>query len=94
VAVIAAGASLRFCADGSGGILSSLVDPNADQSFDGTGRAKGRASGERMRLYLFDAPKRSSIRVLAVAIVAPKSRFKSVVKAAAPVVDSVEFHVR
>ncbi len=47
-----------------------------------------------MRLYLFDAPKGSSIRVLAVAIVAPKSRFKRVVKAAAPVVDSVEFHVR
>jgi len=92
--VIAAGASLRFCENESGGILSPLVDEDADQSFDGKGGATGHASGERMRLYLFDAPKRSSIRVLAVAIVAPKSRFKRVVKAAAPVVDSVEFHVR
>jgi hypothetical protein len=92
--VIAAGASIRFCENESGGILSSLLDENADQSFDGKGRATGHASGERMRLYLFDAPTRSSIRVLAVAIVVPKSRFKSVVKAAAPVVDSVEFHVR
>jgi hypothetical protein len=88
--VIAAGASTRFCEHEAGGLLS-LVEGNAGQSFDGTGRATGHASGERMRLYLFDAPKGSSIRVLAIAIVAPKSRFKSVVRAAAPVVDSVEF---
>ena len=92
--VIAAGASVPFCENEFGGILSSLVDPNAAQSFDGTGRATGHASGERMRLYLFDAPKGSSMRVLAIAIIAPNSRFESVVEAAAPVVHSVEFHRR
>jgi len=93
--MIPAGASVRFCEGDASGLLSSLYDPNAGgSSFDRTGRAAGHASGERMRLYLFDAPKRSSIRVLAIAIVAPKSRFRSVVEAAAPVVDSVEFHAR
>ena len=46
-----------------------------------------------MRLYLFDAPEGSSIRILAITIIAPESRFESVVKAAAPVVESVEFRV-
>jgi hypothetical protein len=92
--VVAAGASVPFCENEAGGLLSSLVDQNAGQSFDGTGRATGNASGERMRLYLFDVPEGSSIRVLAIAIIAPESRFESVVEAAAPVVDSVEFHVR
>ncbi|MGH3135906.1 MAG: hypothetical protein ACRDPV_05370 [Gaiellaceae bacterium] len=91
---IAAGASVRYRENGGNGLLSSLVDPNRGGSSDGKGHATGHASGERMRLYLFDAPKTSSIRVLAIAIVAPKSRFKSVVKAAARVVDSVEFRVR
>lgn len=91
--VIAAGATLRFCENRPVGILRPLVDMNADQSFV-TGKGTGHATGERMRLYLFDVPKGSSIRVLAIAIIAPESRFESVVEAAAPVVDSVEFHVR
>jgi hypothetical protein len=33
-----------------------------------------------------------SMRILAIAIVAPESRFERVVEAAAPVVDSIEFH--
>jgi hypothetical protein len=74
-------------------LLPAWSPSSAAQSFDGTGRATGHASGERMRLYLFDVPEGSSMRVLAIAIIAPESRFESVVEAAAPVVDSVEFHV-
>ena len=45
-----------------------------------------------MRLYLFDVPKGLSMRILAIAIVASESSFERAVEAAAPVVDSVEFH--
>ena len=45
-----------------------------------------------MRLYLFDAPSGSSMQVLAIVIDVPESRFKRAVEAAAPIVDSVEFH--
>ena len=48
--------------------------------------------GSRMRLYLVDLPEEISARILAVAIVAPESRFKSVVEAATPILDSFEFH--
>jgi hypothetical protein len=48
--------------------------------------------GERMRLYLFDAPEGSSMRILAIAIVVPEDRFERAVGGAAPVVASVEFH--
>jgi DNA-binding CsgD family transcriptional regulator len=48
-------------------------------------------SGSRMRLYLFDAPEGSSMRILAIAIVVPESRFERAVEGAAPV---VEFHAR
>ena len=53
---------------------------------------RSQATGERTRLYLFDMPEGSSMRILAIAIIAPESRFASVVEVAAPVVDSVEFH--
>jgi hypothetical protein len=53
---------------------------------------RGPASGEWMRLYLFDVPEGSSMRVLAIAIVAPESSFERAVESAAPVVDSLEFH--
>ena len=42
-----------------------------------------------MRLYLFDAPEESSIRLLAIAISVPESRFERAVEWAAPI---VEFH--
>lgn len=48
-------------------------------------------TGRRMRLYLFDVPEGSSMRMLAIAIVAPESTFERAVEAAAPVVDSLEF---
>jgi hypothetical protein len=48
--------------------------------------------GSRMRLYLLDFPEGSATRILAIAIVAPEARFESVIEAATPVVDSIEFH--
>lgn len=50
------------------------------------------AAGDRMRLYVVDVPSGLSMRTLAIAVVAPESRFESAVEAAAPVVDSIEFH--
>jgi hypothetical protein len=92
--IIAAGASVPFC-ENELGVMNLLVDPEAgEQTFDGTGRGVGHASGERMRLYLVNAPEGSSRRVLAIAIVAPESRFESVIEAAGPLVDSVEFQER
>ncbi|HSJ85111.1 MAG TPA: hypothetical protein VLA91_15010 [Acidimicrobiia bacterium] len=46
--------------------------------------------GSRMRLYLLDLP--GSARILAIAIIAPEDRFESVLRAAAPILDSLEFH--
>jgi hypothetical protein len=54
--------------------------------------ALGLSTGDRMRLYLFDVPEGLSMRILAVAIIGPESRFERVVEAAWPVVDSIEFH--
>ena len=49
-------------------------------------------TGDRMRLYLIDAPEGSSMRVLAIAIVVPESSFARAVAPAASMVDSIEFH--
>jgi hypothetical protein len=51
------------------------------------------ASGSRMRLYLLDLPGGSQ-RILAISVVSPEARFEQVVGAAAPILDSVEFHTR
>ena len=48
--------------------------------------------GHRMRLHLLDLPRGSSARILAIAVVAPEARFEAVVDAAAPIMDSFEFH--
>src|SRR3990170_2112125 len=45
-----------------------------------------------MRLYLLDLPEGMSARILAVAISALESEFEHVVEAAAPILDSFEFH--
>lgn len=50
------------------------------------------SSGEWMRLYLLDVPEGSSMRILAIAVAAPRSTFDRAVEAAAPVLNSVEFH--
>ena len=49
--------------------------------------------GNRMRLYLLDLPG-GSARTLTIAIVARGRDFEQVVEAAAPVLDSFEFHTR
>jgi hypothetical protein len=49
--------------------------------------------GDRMRLYLLDLPG-GSARILAIAIDAPEAHFERVLEAAAPIVDSIEFHAR
>ena len=50
--------------------------------------------GERMRLYLFDAPEGSSMRTLAIAIYGPEASFERAVREATPLLDSIEFHAR
>ena len=45
-----------------------------------------------MRLYLLDLPEGSATRILAIAIVAPEARFEDVIEAAAPIIESIEFH--
>jgi hypothetical protein len=97
--VIAAGATIRVAVNEQyNRCPNELLNPILDQG-DGSsmtvvseGVMSGQATGERMRLYLFDMPEGSSIRTTAIAIVAPESRFERAVDAAAPVVDSVEFH--
>jgi hypothetical protein len=58
------------------------------------GTATGLEPGQRMRLFLLDLPEGSSGTVLAIAIVAPESRFEGVMEEAAPILDSLEFHTR
>jgi hypothetical protein len=61
--------------------------PNGD--LGSSGMPLGR--GHRMRLYLIDLPG-GSARILAIAIIAPDARFEHVVEAAAPIMNSFEFH--
>ena len=94
---IAAGTTISVPADAEGnlcnnGVLSLVFDQNA-AIYTGNGVLTGQATGDWMRLYLFDAPEGSSMRILAIRIVAPESRFERAVDAAAPVIDSIEFHV-
>lgn len=75
------------------GLLTPIVDQSAGSSMTVVteGVIRGQATGESMRLYLFDMPEGSSMRTMAIAIVAPEPSFDRAVAAAAPVVDSVEF---
>lgn len=52
------------------------------------------AGEDRTRLYLLDLPEGMSAQVLAIAISALDSEFERVVEAAAPILDSFEFHAR
>ena len=45
----------------------------------------------KMRIYLFDVPDGLSMRILAIGIIAPESRFERAVEAAVPIIDSIEF---
>jgi hypothetical protein len=69
---------------------SQVLNPNAA---DFAGPEEALEQGSRMRLYLLDLPEGLSARILAIAIIAPEARFEGVVEAAAPIVDSFEFHV-
>jgi hypothetical protein len=92
---IAAGATICAPATDGGDLETAVLEPVFDLDatiFVDNGVATGQATGEWMRLYLFDMPEGSSIRILAIAIVAPESRFESVVEEAAPIIDSIEFH--
>jgi len=75
-------------------ILSSVLDQEAVGSSItyANGVATGGATGDWIRLYLIDVPDGLSMRTLAIAIVAPESRFERAVGAAQPVVESIEFH--
>jgi len=48
--------------------------------------------GSHIRLYLIDLPEGSATRILAIAVVAPEARFDDVIEAAAPIIESIEFH--
>ena len=57
-----------------------------------TRRAANLDLSTRMRLYLVDLPEGSASRIMAIAIVAPEARFDSVLEAATPIIDSIQFH--
>jgi hypothetical protein len=87
--VIPAGATVNHAFNESGDpcpqdVLRAFA---SDQGYGDT------ATGERMRLYLLDVPGGSSMHTLAIEVVAPEATFERAVEAAAPVVDSLEFHV-
>jgi hypothetical protein len=73
-----------------GDLFNPVFDRNGPHDVR-DGVMTGRATGELMRLYLFDAPDGSSMRILAVAIVAPEETFERAVEAAAPIVESLSF---
>jgi hypothetical protein len=90
--VLAPGASL--CEKSSPVLrLSDASDYGADR------RAANLDPGARMRLYLVDLPEDlvvdppegSASRIVAIAVVAPEARFDSVLEAATPIIDSIEF---
>lgn len=97
---IAAGTTISVPADDLGNlcrtaILSPVLEQEAVRSSISyaNGVATGKATGDWMRLYLIDAPAGSSMRTLAIVIVAPEARFQRAVEAATPVLESLEFHV-
>lgn len=72
-------------ADGASGACASLSGPTELQLTESIGLA----TGQRMRLWLFDAPAASSMRILAVAMVLHESQFERAAAAAASL--SVDF---
>ena len=59
---------------------------------DGGSRGLTLQGNGPMRVYLIDAPEGLSMQVLAIAINAPPAQFESVVDAATPIVESLEFN--
>lgn len=91
VAVSAAGAEGLMLdvaiADGASQLCAGLI---GDTEL-GFRQGVGLSTGSRMRLYVYDAPDGSSLRILAIAIVVPESRWERAVGATTPAV-LVEFH--
>jgi len=74
---------------GTGAIVHACNgDPGSDPVLS-SGKHIGLIPGYRVRLYLFDAPEGASMRILAIAIDVPESRFERAVEGPVPV---VEFH--
>lgn len=48
--------------------------------------------GVRLRLFLVDLPESTSMRTLAVTVIAPEASFEEVIQEADPIIDSIEFH--
>jgi hypothetical protein len=69
---------------------SPLVLGREDVTMSGLGLAYG----SRMRLYLVDVPVGSTTRLFAIAIVASDAGSEDVMAAAAPVIESIEFHTQ
>ena len=85
---LAPGASVWPDGDGNSTVVLSRVP--YPLGWDGSWRAEI-GPDTRVRLYLVDLPEGSPARIMAIAIGAPQARFESVVEAAAPVLDSIEF---
>ena len=83
---ITAAPGASVCADG--GVPQVLTKNEDGADFHGVTLHEG----GRMRLYLLDAPEGSSIGTLAIAVMAPESRFDAVVADATPIIESMEFH--
>jgi hypothetical protein len=75
--------------EGAEGLMMDVVITEGAQACHAE-VTSGLRPGDRMRLYLFDAPEGSSMRVLAVPLVVPESDFERAVEATAPI--AVEFH--
>ncbi|MEO8639272.1 MAG: hypothetical protein ABI458_05075 [Chloroflexota bacterium] len=95
---IAAGTTISVAADEQGnfcdgGVLKPVFDDGSvgARTYFDNGLLTGQATGDWMRLYLVDVIEGTSMRILAIAIVAPESRFERAVEAAAPIIDSIEF---
>jgi len=93
--VIPAGTSISVAANEGGdlcadGLLNAVTGGSMAYA---SGIATSQATGEKIRLYLFDVPAGLSMRIMAVVVVAPEARFQRAVDEAAPVIDSIEFHV-
>ncbi len=84
---ISAAPGASICADASAPQVLTKDEDGPD--FHGLSLPDG---GGRMRLYLLDAPEGSSIGILAIAVMAPESRFDEVLADATPIIDSIEFH--
>jgi hypothetical protein len=92
--VIPAGTSISVAANAGGDLCADglLNGVTGDSMTYASGTATSRATGEKIRLYLFDVPEGLSMRIFAMVIVTPEARFQRAVDEATPVIDSIEFH--